>query len=87
MIICNERYRIRREETGAFLYDSKTGNVFVANETATLICDLLKEQHSKESVIEHLSNSYAKQEIDENLDAITEFIDEAVKNEFFVEVS
>ena len=86
MLIFNKKYRIRKEEAGGFIYDTKTGTVFVANDSAAAICDFLKHKHTRQSITRHLSGLYPEQEIAENSEVIDEFIAKAVENEFFVDV-
>ncbi len=69
--ILNPKIVFREEEGESLLFDPETGQVKVLNETATLIYELIKQNLTREKIIESVTCEYDnmnRQELGKDID-------------------
>ena len=84
MYVRNEKCRVRVEEGGGFVMLPNYPEPCVANSSAVDILLFLDLPRSKDAIIEHLSTLYERKEIEQNVDSINKFIDEATRDDYLV---
>lgn len=85
MISFSDRYKLRPEKKGGFLYDRETHDVYVVNETALHIIDIITKKCKIEEIVQYLKKQYPNEVEKSQEEEVIAFVDSAVKKGFFIE--